>query len=203
MMSERPDLVPHRRHALPVEDRLAARRRARRSPGRSSRATASTAGKHRRPGSRRRRRPEQRPLRDPAELRPLLAGRSAAGPTSSSRFRGTRRDATASTTQCSREVRVGHREVEEEDADREQEHRPQEPVGDGEDAPVPRGASPGESGAMNVYSIVPSQRSHATVSIRNSKSTPRYAQTTAPMSRLVATRVHVERRRRLPRCPSR
>ena len=45
-----------------------------------------------------------------------------------------------------------------------------------------------ESGAMNVYSIVPSQRSQATVSIRNSKSTPRYAQTTAPMSRLVATR---------------
>ncbi len=42
---------------------------------------------------------------------------------------------------------------------------------------------------MNVYSIVPSQRSQATVSIRNSKSTPRYAQTTAPMSRLVATRL--------------
>ena len=40
---------------------------------------------------------------------------------------------------------------------------------------------------MNVYSIVPSQRSHATVSMRNSKSTPRYAQTTAPMSKLVAT----------------
>ena len=30
-----------------------------------------------------------------------------------------------------------------------------------------------ESGAMNVYSIVPSQRSQATVSMRNSKRTPR------------------------------
>ncbi len=35
---------------------------------------------------------------------------------------------------------------------------------------------------MNVYSIVPSQRSHATVSVRNSKMIPRYAQTTAPIS---------------------
>ena len=34
---------------------------------------------------------------------------------------------------------------------------------------------------MNVYSIVPSQRSQATVSIRNSKMIPRYAQTTAPI----------------------
>ena len=42
-----------------------------------------------------------------------------------------------------------------------------------------------ESGAMNVYSIVPSQRSQATVSIRNPKRMPRYAQTTAPMSRYV------------------
>ncbi len=38
---------------------------------------------------------------------------------------------------------------------------------------------------MNVYSIVPSQRSHATVSMRNMKRIPRYAQTTAPMSRVV------------------
>ena len=38
---------------------------------------------------------------------------------------------------------------------------------------------------MNVYSIVPSQRSHATVSMRNSNRIPRYAQTTAPMSRVV------------------
>ena len=29
------------------------------------------------------------------------------------------------------------------------------------------------SGAMNVYSIVPSQRSHATVSVRISKTIPR------------------------------
>ena len=38
---------------------------------------------------------------------------------------------------------------------------------------------------MNVYSIVPSQRSQATVSIRNSKRIPRYAQTTAPISSVV------------------
>src|SRR6476646_9148393 len=34
------------------------------------------------------------------------------------------------------------------------------------------------SGAMNVYSIVPSQRSQATVSVRISKRIPRYAQIT-------------------------
>ena len=34
---------------------------------------------------------------------------------------------------------------------------------------------------MNVYSIVPSQRSQATVSVRISKMIPRYAQTTAPI----------------------
>jgi hypothetical protein len=38
---------------------------------------------------------------------------------------------------------------------------------------------------MNVYSIVPSQRSQATVSMRNSNRMPRYAQTTAPMSSVV------------------
>src|SRR5262245_58735175 len=42
-----------------------------------------------------------------------------------------------------------------------------------------------DNGAMNVYSIVPSQRSQATVSIRKPKRTPRYAHTTAPMSRYV------------------
>ena len=40
---------------------------------------------------------------------------------------------------------------------------------------------------MNVYSIVPSQRSHATVSVRISKTIPRYAQTTAPISSTVVT----------------
>ena len=35
---------------------------------------------------------------------------------------------------------------------------------------------------MNVYSIVPSHRSHATVSVRISKMIPRYAQMTAPIS---------------------
>jgi hypothetical protein len=42
---------------------------------------------------------------------------------------------------------------------------------------------------MNVYSIVPSQRSHATVSVRNSNRIPRYAQTTAPISRVVVARL--------------
>ena len=41
---------------------------------------------------------------------------------------------------------------------------------------------------MNVYSIVPSQRSQATVSVRISKITPRYAQTTAPTRSCVVTR---------------
>jgi hypothetical protein len=45
-----------------------------------------------------------------------------------------------------------------------------------------------DNGAMNVYSIVPSQRSHATVSVRNSKMIPRYAQMTAPMRRIVVWR---------------
>ena len=40
---------------------------------------------------------------------------------------------------------------------------------------------------MNVYSIVPSQRSHATVSVMNSKMIPRNAQMTAPTSRIVAS----------------
>ena len=41
---------------------------------------------------------------------------------------------------------------------------------------------------MNVYSIVPSQRSQATVSVMNSKMIPRYAQTTAPISSVVVAR---------------
>ena len=45
---------------------------------------------------------------------------------------------------------------------------------------------------MNVYSIVPSQRSHATVSVRNSKMIPRYAQTTAPIRSIVVTPVDVD-----------
>jgi hypothetical protein len=36
-----------------------------------------------------------------------------------------------------------------------------------------------------VYSIVPSQRSHVTVSVTNSKRIPRYAQTTAPIKSVV------------------
>ena len=41
---------------------------------------------------------------------------------------------------------------------------------------------------MNVYSIVPSQRSQATVSVRISNRIPRYDQITAPISRLDAWR---------------
>ena len=41
---------------------------------------------------------------------------------------------------------------------------------------------------MNVYSIVPSQRSQATVSVRISKMIPRYDQITAPISRIVVWR---------------
>ena len=44
------------------------------------------------------------------------------------------------------------------------------------------------SGAMNVYSIVPSQRSHATVSISSSKMMPRYDHMTAPINRIVVRR---------------
>ena len=40
---------------------------------------------------------------------------------------------------------------------------------------------------MNVYSMVPSQRSHATVSVTNSKMIPRNAQMTAPTSSFVAS----------------
>ena len=40
---------------------------------------------------------------------------------------------------------------------------------------------------MNVYSIVPSQRSHATVSVTNSKTIPRNAQITPPTSSFVAS----------------
>ena len=43
-----------------------------------------------------------------------------------------------------------------------------------------------ETGAMNVYSIVPSQRSHATVSVTISKMIPRNAQMTPPTSSFVS-----------------
>jgi hypothetical protein len=41
---------------------------------------------------------------------------------------------------------------------------------------------------MNVYSMVPSQRSQATVSVSTSKMIPRYAQMTAPIRSTVVTR---------------
>ena len=44
-----------------------------------------------------------------------------------------------------------------------------------------------ETGAMNVYSIVPSQRSQATVSVTISKMIPRNAQMTPPTSSCVAS----------------
>ena len=45
-----------------------------------------------------------------------------------------------------------------------------------ENRPMPNRWTGRDSGAMNVYSIVPSQRSHATVSVTISKMIPRYAQ---------------------------
>ncbi len=54
-----------------------------------------------------------------------------------------------------------------------------------ENSPIPNRWTGRDSGAMNVYSIVPSQRSHATVSVTISKMIPRYAQTTAPISSTV------------------
>ena len=42
---------------------------------------------------------------------------------------------------------------------------------------------------MNVYSIVPSQRSQATVSVMNSNTIPRYDQMTAPISSVVVARL--------------
>ncbi len=50
-----------------------------------------------------------------------------------------------------------------------------------------------EIGAMNVYSIVPSQRSQATVSVTISKIRPRYDQITAPISSTIVDVVHVQR----------
>ena len=52
---------------------------------------------------------------------------------------------------------------------------------------------------MNVYSIVPSQRSQATVSVTTSKMTPRYAQITAPTSSFVASSFRVSSGRSTPR----
>src|SRR2546423_8250055 len=46
-----------------------------------------------------------------------------------------------------------------------------------------------DSGAMNVYSIVPSHRSQATVSVITSKMIPRYAQITPPIRSTVVSRL--------------
>ena len=55
--------------------------------------------------------------------------------------------------------------------------------------PMPNRWTGRDSGAMNVYSIVPSQRSQATVSVMNSKMMPRYDQITAPISSVVVARL--------------
>ena len=49
-----------------------------------------------------------------------------------------------------------------------------------------------EIGAMKVYSMVPSHRSHATVSVTTSKISPRYDQITAPISSTMVDAVDVE-----------
>ncbi len=53
--------------------------------------------------------------------------------------------------------------------------------------PMPKRCTGRDTGAMNVYSIVPSQRSQATVSVTISKMMPRYAQMTPPMRNFVAS----------------
>ena len=53
--------------------------------------------------------------------------------------------------------------------------------------PIPIRCTGRETGAMNVYSIVPSQRSHATVSVTISKMIPRNAQITPPTSSFVSS----------------
>ena len=125
---------------------------------------------------------EQHPLRDEAELRALLRRdqRQHGGhhPDPDERDRGDRRAATSAAAKfASGEVR-GRRTP-----------RRRRTAAIGADEPVERrrtgpcrsGASAAASGAMNVYSIVPSQRSQATVSVRISKMIPRYAQITAPI----------------------
>ena len=52
---------------------------------------------------------------------------------------------------------------------------------------------------MNVYSIVPSQRSHATVSVTISKMIPRNAQMTPPTSSFVASSFRAAGERSTPR----
>ena len=52
---------------------------------------------------------------------------------------------------------------------------------------------------MNVYSIVPSHRSHATVSVRISKTIPRNDQITAPISSFVVSSLRASGERFTPR----
>ena len=59
-------------------------------------------------------------------------------------------------------------------------------------APIPSRCDVREIGAMNVYSMVPSHRSHATVSVTTSKIRPRYDQITAPIRSTMVVRVHVQ-----------
>ena len=66
----------------------------------------------------------------------------------------------------------------------EQEHRSQHAVDDRERAH----AEQVRQRAMNVYSIVPSHRSHATVSVSISNTSPRYDHTTAPIRRTIVSR---------------
>ena len=70
------------------------------------------------------------------------------------------------------EVGVRHVQPEHRRDDAEDQRRADEPVAIAK-RPIPIRCTGRESGAMNVYSIVPSQRSHATVSVRISKMIPR------------------------------
>ena len=56
-------------------------------------------------------------------------------------------------------------------------------------APIPSRCDVREIGAMNVYSMVPSHRSQATVSVTISKISPRYDQITAPIRSTMVVRL--------------
>ena len=184
-------MSPHRAAGPPLEDRGAdpAQRVGRRRDRRQR--TASTAAAPNRVVDARDH--EQEPLRDEPELHPLL-GRDQR------QHRGhhpdpderDRRDARISSAEGSSPA-AG--QPEEHGDDPEQQRGADDAVDDA-NRPMPNRCIGRESGAMNVYSIVPSQRSHATVSVSTSKMIPRYAQITAPTA---ARRdlVHVTCRRRL------
>ena len=81
-------------------------------------------------------------------------------------------DATASSTSAAAKFASGHLQAEEDrhhDEQRRARRMPQTTA----NRPMPNRCTPRASGAMNVYSMVPSQRSQATVSVMISNTIPR------------------------------